>query len=111
VGDPVVDLRRDYTPHFLAYLTRQDEKGLAAAYELGRRSMRRGVGLLDVVRVHNEVYLETVGAVRTVEEAQRLAGAASTFLVEALASFEMTQRAFMASSGRGAQQPEQRFRS
>jgi hypothetical protein len=102
MGDPLEDLRRDYLPRFLAYLTRADEKGLAAAYELGRQSMHRGVGLLDVVRVHNEVYLDNVAEVRSVEEAQRLAGAASAFLFEALASFEMTQRAFMATRGLAA---------
>ncbi len=102
MSDPVADLRRDYTPRFLAYLTHQDEKGLTAAYELGRRSMRRGVGLLELVRVHNEVYLENVAIVRSVGEAQQLARSASAFLVEALASFEMTQRGFMAGGGLGA---------
>jgi hypothetical protein len=106
MADPVVDLRRDYLPQFLAYLTREDEKGLTAAYELGRRSMHRGVGLLDLVRVHNELYLQNVGEARSVEEAQRLARAASAFLFEALASFEMTQRAFMAGRTFEADRPD-----
>jgi Phosphoserine phosphatase RsbU, N-terminal domain len=99
VSDPVAELRRDYVPLFLSFLTRQSESGLNAAYELGRRSMDRNVGLLDLVRVHNDVYLELVGTVRTAEDAQRLARAASAFLFEALASFEMTQRGFMAGDG------------
>jgi hypothetical protein len=99
VNDPVADLRRDYTPRFLSYLTRLDEAGLNAAYELGRQSIDRNIGLLDLVRVHNEVYLDVVPTARSLAEAQALARAASAFLLEALASFEMTQRGFMAGDG------------
>jgi hypothetical protein len=99
VADPVDDLRRDYRPPFLSYLTNLDERGLAAAYELGRRTMLRRLGLLDLVRVHNEVYVEVVSDARTLGEAQDLARAASAFLLEALAPFEMTQRGFMAGEG------------
>jgi hypothetical protein len=51
------------------------------------------------VRVHNEVYVEVVSDARTLAEAQDLARAASAFLLEALAPFEMTQRGFMAGDG------------
>jgi hypothetical protein len=97
--DPVADLRRDYRPRFLAWLTRRDEQGLAAAYELGRASLGRGTGLLDLVRVHNDVWLEVVEETRDLEEARDLARAASAFLLEAVAPFEMTQRGFMAGEG------------
>ena len=99
MDDPVADLKRDYRPRFLSYLTRQDESGLTAAYELGRRSMQRNLGLLDLIRVHNEVYLEVVSSARDLTEAQDLARCASWFLLEALAPFEMTQRGFMAGDG------------
>jgi hypothetical protein len=95
----VAVLARDYRPPFLAYLTRRDEAGLAAAYDLGRRAMQQGVGLLDLVRVHTETYGEVVASARDVAEARDLAGAASAFLLEALAPFEMTQRGFMAGDG------------
>jgi hypothetical protein len=108
MNDPVADLRRDYTPRFLAYLTRMDEAGLNAAYELGRQSIDRNIGLLDLVRVHNEVYADVVASARSLEEAQGLARAASAFLLEALASFEMTQRGFMAGDGLGRPLPEPR---
>ena len=99
MDDPVADLRRDYRPPFLSYLTNLDERGLSAAYELGRRTMLRRLGLLDLVRVHNEVYVEVVSDARTLADAQDLARAASAFLLEALAPFEMTQRGFMAGDG------------
>ncbi len=99
MSDPVADLRRDYRPPFLSYLTHLDERGLSAAYDLGRRTMLRRLGLLDLVKVHNDVYVEVVSDARTLAEAQSLARAASAFLLEALAPFEMTQRGFMAGDG------------
>jgi hypothetical protein len=99
VADPVADLRRDYRPSFLAYLTHRDEHGLSAAYDLGRRAMVWRLGLLELVRVHNDVYVEVVSEARTLDEAQGLARAAAAFLLEALAPFEMTQRGFMAGGG------------
>jgi hypothetical protein len=88
VTDPAADLRRDYRPPFLSYLTHLDERGLSAAYELGRQTMLRRLGLLELVRVHNEVYLEVMSDARTPAEAQSLARAASAFLLEALAPFD-----------------------
>ena len=103
--DPAVaDLRRDYRPRFLAWLTRRDEEGLAAAYDLGRRSLQRGTGVLDLVRVHNDVYVDVVADARDLDEALTLARGASVFLLEALAPFEMTQRGFMAGDGLDQQQ-------
>ncbi len=97
--DPSAGFRQDYRPRFLSYLTHLDEAGLTSAYDLGRRSLQQGLGLLDLVRVHNEVYVEVVATARDLEEAQGLARAASVFLIEALAPFEMTQRGFMAGEG------------
>lgn len=71
VSDELARLLRDYEPSFLAYLMHRDEAGLRSAYELGRQAMSSEIGLQD------------------------LAHAASAFLAETLASFEMTQRGFM----------------
>jgi Phosphoserine phosphatase RsbU, N-terminal domain len=97
--DPVAVLRRDYRPPFLAYLTHEDESGRRSAYELGRRAMTQSVGLLGLVRVHNEVFLDVIHTARTPAAAEEIAQAASSFLFEALASFEMTQRAFLGTAG------------
>lgn len=100
--EPLARFRQDYTPRFLAYLGRDDEAGLRAAYELGRQAMRQSVGLLGLVRTHNEVFLDVLGTARSVESAEQIATSASAFLLEALASFEMTQRGFMGQIGRHA---------
>jgi hypothetical protein len=92
--------RRDYTPPLLAYLAQPQERTLLAAYELGRRAMTSELGLLTLVRVHHEVLLEVLATARDVEQARTLVAGASAFLAEALASFEMSQRGFMAGEGR-----------
>jgi len=95
-------LSQDLTPAFLAYLANRDEAGLRAAYELGRRAMEQGVSLLDFVRTHNDVALKVLSTARTAESANDIAHAASVFLIEALASFEMAQRGFMDIGVRGS---------
>ena len=79
----------------LRYLAQQDEAGLKSAYELGRGAMRESVGLLEVVRVHNEVFLEVLATVRDLDDAQSVARPASVLLIELIASYEMSQRGFM----------------
>ncbi len=93
--DELAQFRRNYRPPFLAYLVREDEAGLRAAYELGRQALSREVGLMGLVTVHNEVFLDVVSTERSIDSAVGTARAACAFLVEALASFEMTQRGFM----------------
>ena len=93
--DPVARLRRDYAAAFLGYLNRRDEVGLRAAYELGRRVMPDPLGLLHLVRIHHEVLLDVLRTARTPQEVQDSGHAAADFLVDALASFQMTQRGYM----------------
>jgi AmiR/NasT family two-component response regulator len=86
--------RRDYAPAFLQYLSQGGEPGRQAAYELGRRAIREQLSVLDLARIHHDVLLEVLKTHRTSRELEQIAQAASEFLVEALAVFEMTQRGF-----------------
>ena len=95
MADALHRFRLDYAPLMLRYLTEQDEAGLQAAYELGRQAMRDSVGLLDVVRVHDELFLEVLASARDTDEANELARAAATLLIDLIAAFEMSQRGFM----------------
>jgi len=87
----VGDLARDYRAAFLRHLARRDEFGLNAGYELGRSALAGDVSLLDVVRVHHDVL---VGVLRdsSADEAPAVAEAASDFLLEVLASYDMSRR-------------------
>ena len=85
---------RDYAPAFLQYLSQGSEPGRQAAYELGRRAIRERLSVLDLARIHHTVLLEVLKTHRSPQELEQIARAASEFLVEALAVFEMTHRGF-----------------
>jgi hypothetical protein len=104
-GDAVARFRRDYAPAFLQYLSEGGEPGRQRAYELGRRAIGEHLSILDVARIHHAVLLDVLKTHRTPHELEHIAQAASEFLVEALAVFEMTQRGFteLLSTGRPGQ--------
>jgi hypothetical protein len=93
-GDAYGRFRRDYAPAFLQYLSERGEPGRRAAYELGRRAITEQLSVLDLTRIHHAMLLEVLRTHRTPRELEHIAQAASEFLVEALAVFEMTQRGF-----------------
>lgn len=84
--------RQNYAAAFTRFLIHRDEAALAAAYELGRHALERGIGLLDVVAIHHGVVLD---ARPGLEGPQELVEAGAAFLVEVLASFDMAHRAFL----------------
>jgi ANTAR domain/Phosphoserine phosphatase RsbU, N-terminal domain len=86
--------RRDYAPAFLQYLSERGEPGRRAAYELGRRAIGEQLSVLDLARIHHGMLLDVLKTHRTPDELEQIAEAASEFLVEALAVFEMAQRGF-----------------
>jgi hypothetical protein len=85
------DLLRDYRTTFLRYLPRREESVMHAGYELGRAALASGRSLLDVVRMHHDVLIEVLRD-SPGEELPLIAGAASDFLTEVLASYAMAQR-------------------
>lgn len=91
-GDPLDRVRRNYTPAFLAHLSRRDETTLRLAYEVGREALSAGVSTLDLVHLHHAVFLEVAATSRTVEEVTELTAAAAAFLVESLAPYEMSRQ-------------------
>ncbi len=87
-------LTRDYRVAFLSYLPRREEAALHRGYELGRSAVVDGLSMLDLIRVHHDILLEVLnGTHRTSEDVALVATAASEFLVEVLATYDMTQRA------------------
>ena len=87
------DLARDYRAAFLRYLPRQAESAAHSGYELGRSAVADGVSILELARVHHEVFLEVLRDTRD-EDLTRVATAASEFFLEVLATFDMAQRGF-----------------
>ena len=85
-------VRRSYRAAFLRYLARHEEAALHAGYEIGRSAVVEGLSILHLAQVHHEVLLEVLRDTRS-EELSDVAAAASEFLVEVLATFDMAQRA------------------
>jgi hypothetical protein len=90
---PLDAVRRDYRVAFLRYLPRREEAALHRGYEIGRSAVVRGLSLLDLATVHHQVLLEVLKETReTPEDVALVATAASEFLLEVLATYDMTQR-------------------
>ena len=87
----LADVRRDYRAAFLRYLPGRDEAALHAGYEIGRAAVEDGLSILDLAQLHHEVLLEVLQDTRT-DDLGEVAEAASEFLVEVLATFDMAQR-------------------
>lgn len=72
-----------------AYVARGREEELQEGYELGRRALENGLGVLDLVRLHEDA-LSRPGAPDVVRDAKAI----TLFLMEALGPFEVAHRAF-----------------
>src|SRR6185369_853428 len=52
MSSPLRRLSRQYAAAFLRYLAEEQEAILQEAYELGREAIARGLGVMDMARVH-----------------------------------------------------------
>jgi Phosphoserine phosphatase RsbU, N-terminal domain len=90
-------LRRNYLAAFLRYLPNRDEAALDAGYQIGRSAVVDGLTILDLVQVHHDVLREVLRT-GSPEELDGLTATAADFLVEVLATYEMTRRGYLAKS-------------
>lgn len=96
MGD-LADLTRDYRVAFQRYLPQRSEAALTDGYDLGRRAVVQGVGLLDLVQVHHRVLIEVLADLPS-EDVARVTATAGDFLLEVLATFDMAHRRLRTSS-------------
>jgi len=94
MNDQVRRLSRPYTARLRAYLMREQEQILEQAYKLGRKVMARGMGVLEMARIHHGALAACLLAWGSGKEKQRWLKAAETFFMEALSPFEATHRGF-----------------
>ncbi len=92
---PLDRLARNYMPAFLAFLRHRDEENRHKAYELGRDALADGISLLDLIRTHHTVFGQILAGWSTADELADTVDAAASFLVEALAPYEMARRGFL----------------
>lgn len=88
------DLVRNYRAAFLRYLPRREESALTTGYELGRSAVCAGMSVLELAWVHHDVLLEVLRDTPN-EDLTRVATAASEFLLEVLATYDMAHRGFL----------------
>jgi hypothetical protein len=86
---------RRYRAALLDYLLRGDESGLVRAYDLGRSALEDGLGLLEILRVHQRA-AHAVLATESADLTRKRIDAAGEFLMETLSPFEMTYRGYVA---------------
>jgi signal transduction histidine kinase len=87
-------LRTTYAAALEAFLAGAGEESLARAYDLGRRALGGGLGVLGLIAVHEEAVAALVRGRRISAAGARLLSASGTFLAESLSPFEMTHRGY-----------------
>jgi sigma-B regulation protein RsbU (phosphoserine phosphatase) len=85
---------RQYRAALLDYLLGSGESGLERAYELGRRAIGSSLGLLQILRVHQQALSAILESTSRPEEGLRRLKASQAFLMEALSPFDMACRGY-----------------
>jgi signal transduction histidine kinase len=85
-------LQQDYQQAIREYLKQADESSLEAAYELGRRALEEGMGVVEIAALYDQALSGFLQEARTPAECSRTAKVLGHFFVESLSPFEMTHR-------------------
>lgn len=85
---------QDYQAALSAYLAAPEEAALLYGYELGRRALSDGLGVLEMAAIHSRAVAAVQDRPLGEDERASLLEGQMAFLVEALSPFEMAQRAF-----------------
>lgn len=89
------DLANEYKAALRRYVSRGGEAALERAYELGRRGLGEGAGVLRMVALHHRSMIEVMANRKVRKTLSRDAlMRAGVFFAESMSSFEMTHRAF-----------------
>ncbi len=102
-------LAEQFSSAFRDYLEGAGEFALQQAYELSRKAIADGLGVLDIAAVYQEVLAGALRSVPSAEESARVAKAAAQFFAESLSPFEMTHRSFR-ESNEALRLSEERYR-
>ena len=93
--NPVLqELSNQYPIALREYCHGGGEATLLRAYQLGRRAVSAGVGVLEMAGLHQDALVSALVATLTLEESAPIARRATEFFAECLAPFELTRRGF-----------------
>jgi PAS domain S-box-containing protein len=91
------NLAHEYSSALRDYVSGAGEAALMRGYELGRRAVAGGVGILELALVHQEALVGLPQAASAAMDQPPVAMAAQ-FLAESLSAFEMTLRSYQANA-------------
>jgi signal transduction histidine kinase len=94
MNSQVAEVSRRYAGVLHRYLERQQETMLQQAYEVGRKAIAEGLGVLDMARIHQQALASCVLPALSPGRRTRALKAAETFFMEMLSPFEATHRGF-----------------
>jgi signal transduction histidine kinase len=94
MNNPLQALTKQYAVGLQDYLVGGEEIALQRAYELGRKAIAEGLGLLAVADAHHKALVKVLLHTQSQDEKARVLQGADTFFAESLAPFEMTLRGF-----------------
>jgi len=90
----LVELTEQYSTALREYCRGGGEAALLRAYQLGRRAVTGGAGVLEMAGLHQEALVAALLEMLALDESARIAKRASEFFAECLAPFELTRRGF-----------------
>lgn len=83
-----------YRSALLEYVTSRKEAALVDGYELGRRALSEGLGVLEMIGIHSRAVAAIIAGQHSAHEREQMLDAQTSFAIEALSPFEMAHRAF-----------------
>lgn len=89
------ELLEQYLRTLQDYIAGAGEAALLQAYELGRKAVTDGLGVLEMAALHHEALATILARRVTPEERARIVRAAESFFVESVSPFEITHRGFL----------------
>ncbi len=106
----IAAVKGDYLRGLQEYLADGREEALQQAYELGRRVLADGMGVVEMATIHHETLAMVTAGISKPDEVLSTVKAAGEFLAESLSPFEMTHRGFR-EANLALRQSEERYRS
>src|SRR5687767_9428796 len=89
----MTELDPDYVAALTAHLGEESETSLSRAYELGRKALAQGLGLLDMLSLYETVQKELLLSAAPADQV-RIARAVGDFFRELMSPYEMSLRGY-----------------
>ena len=89
-----LSLRREYIEAMQEFLEQRDEQGLEQAYELGRRALEDGMGVVELAGMYHDALGQFVQNPKSPEDCGQTVKRLGQFFIESISPYEMTHRGF-----------------